>query len=71
MTFQEDILAGIPDILPEPRPYDTTVSHAPRRKDILSPEEKRLAAGARQEKLNAMMDQINGRFGSGTVKKGK
>ncbi|MBQ1709165.1 MAG: urocanate hydratase [Bacteroidales bacterium] len=43
MTFQEDILAGIPDILPEPRPYDTTVSHAPRRKDILSPEEKRLA----------------------------
>jgi len=43
MTFQEDILAGIPDILPEPRPYDTTVSHAPRRKDILSTEEKRLA----------------------------
>ena len=43
MTFQEDILAGIPDILPEPRPYDPTVSHAPRRKDILSPEEKRLA----------------------------
>ena len=43
MTFQEDILAGIPDILPEPRPYDTTVSHAPRRKDILTPEEKVLA----------------------------
>ena len=43
MTFQEDILAGIPDILPEPRPYDTSVSHAPRRKDILSPEEKALA----------------------------
>ena len=43
MTFQEDILQGIPDILPEPRPYDTTVSHAPRRKDILSPEEKVLA----------------------------
>ncbi len=41
--FQKDILAGIPDILPEPRPYDTTVSHAPRRKDILSPEEKVLA----------------------------
>ena len=42
-AFQEDILAGIPDILPEPRPYDTTVSHAPRRKDILTPEEKHLA----------------------------
>ena len=43
MTFKEDILGGIPDILPEPRPYDTTVSHAPRRKDILTPEEKVLA----------------------------
>ena len=43
MHFKEDILAGIPDVLPEPRPYDTSVSHAPRRKDILSPEEKVLA----------------------------
>ncbi len=43
MTFREDILQGIPDILPEPRPYDATVSHAPRRKDILTPEEKALA----------------------------
>ena len=42
-TFQQDILAGIPDLLPEPRPYDTSVSHAPRRKDILTTEEKALA----------------------------
>jgi len=42
-AFQQDILAGIPDILPVPRPYDTTVSHAPKRKDILSREEKALA----------------------------
>ena len=41
--FQEAILAGIPDVLPEPRPYDPAVNHAPRRKDILSPEEKVLA----------------------------
>ena len=34
-------------------------------------EKKRQAAKARQAKLNAMMDQINGRFGSGTVKKGE
>ena len=34
-------------------------------------EKKRKAAKARQAKLNAMMDQINGRFGSGTVKKGE
>ncbi|MDE7125620.1 MAG: urocanate hydratase, partial [Muribaculaceae bacterium] len=41
--FQNDIRAGIPDRLPEPKPYDTTVSHAPKRKDILSAEEKALA----------------------------
>ena len=42
-AFQEDILSGIPDILPQPRPYDTQINHAPRRKDILSEEEKALA----------------------------
>ena len=44
MTFQEEILAGIPaDGLPESKPYDTEINHAPRRKDILKPEEKALA----------------------------
>ena len=43
MNFREDILAGIPAVLPQPKPYDTTVSHAPKRKDILSAEEKVLA----------------------------
>ena len=41
--FHEDILAGIPAVLPEPKPYDTTVNHAPKRKEILSAEEKVLA----------------------------
>ena len=41
--FHQDILSGIPAVLPEPKPYDTTVSHAPKRKDILSAEEKVLA----------------------------
>ena len=41
--FHEDILAGIPAILPEPKPYDCTVSHAPKRKDILTEQEKVLA----------------------------
>lgn len=42
--FQEEILAGIPqDRLPEPKSYDTAINHAPRRKDILTPEEKELA----------------------------
>ncbi len=41
--FVADIRAGIPEILPEHPAYDTSVSHAPKRKDILTPEEKRLA----------------------------
>lgn len=41
--FAEEIRIGIPDTLPEPMPYDTTINHAPKRKDILTPEEKRLA----------------------------
>ena len=43
MTFKEEILAGIPARLPETKPYDTQINHAPRRKDILKPEEKALA----------------------------
>lgn len=43
MTFQEQILQGIPSELPSPQPYDTTVNHAPKRKQILSDAEKKLA----------------------------
>lgn len=41
--FQKAILAGIPDVLPEPKSYDPNINHAPKRKDILTPEEKKLA----------------------------
>ena len=34
---------GIPSELPAPKPYDTTVNHAPKRKDILTEEQKVLA----------------------------
>ncbi len=43
MTFKETILAGIPDELPPAKPYDPDVNHAPKRKDILTKEEKKLA----------------------------
>ena len=43
MTFKEEILAGIPSVLPEPKPYDKNINHAPKRKDILTPEQKKLA----------------------------
>ena len=41
--FQKSIREGIPEVLPEPKAYDTSVNHAPKRKDILSAEEKKLA----------------------------
>lgn len=43
MTFQEQILQGIPSVLPNPKPYETEINHAPKRKEILSNEEKKLA----------------------------
>ncbi|MEZ0005820.1 urocanate hydratase [Flavobacterium sp. 28YEA47A] len=43
MTFQEQIQQGIPSVLPQPKPYETTINHAPKRKEILSAEEKKLA----------------------------
>ncbi len=43
MTFKEEIIQGIPDTLPEPKPYDPKVNHAPKRKSILTPEEEQLA----------------------------
>ena len=43
MTFKEEILMGIPERVPEAKPYDKAINHAPKRKDILTKEEKRLA----------------------------
>ncbi|HWR93628.1 MAG TPA: urocanate hydratase [Flavobacterium sp.] len=43
MTFKEQIQQGIPTILPQPQPYDLNINHAPKRKEILSAEEKKLA----------------------------
>ena len=43
MTFKEQIKQGIPDILPTKKVYDLTINHAPKRKEILSIEEKKLA----------------------------
>ena len=41
--FRNEIRLGIPDTLPESMPYDKDINHAPKRKDILTPEQKRLA----------------------------
>lgn len=43
MNFKDKILEGIPNELPTAKPYESKVNHAPKRKDILSPEEKKLA----------------------------
>jgi len=41
--FQQQILEGIPEQLPDPKPYDDQANHAPNRKEILNDEEKKLA----------------------------
>lgn len=41
--FKKEIRIGIPDYLPEMPVYDEEINHAPKRKDILKPEEKKLA----------------------------
>ncbi len=41
--FRQQILQGIPDELPSPKPWDPTLNHTPKRKDILTREEKKLA----------------------------
>ncbi len=43
MNFKEEILQGIPRELPPFKAYDKNVNHAPKRKDILRPDEKKLA----------------------------
>lgn len=43
MTFQELIRQGIPSELPAKKEYELSINHAPKRKEILSAEEKKLA----------------------------
>lgn len=42
-AFRKEITEGIPTIIPERQEYDVTINHAPKRKEILSTEEKKLA----------------------------
>lgn len=43
LSFKDQILEGIPDTLPSAKPYDSSINHAPKRKEILSKEEQKLA----------------------------
>lgn len=43
MSFQDQIIQGIPAVLPPKKGRNPAISHAPKRKDILTPEEKKLA----------------------------
>lgn len=43
MTFQEQIVEGIPTVLPQAKTYESQINHAPKRKEILTEEEKKLA----------------------------
>nr|MBA3971588.1 urocanate hydratase [Bacteroidota bacterium] len=41
--FKRSILDGIPTELPAEKPFDRSINHAPKRKDILTKDEKKLA----------------------------
>lgn len=41
--FQQAIVEGIPEVLPVPGVYNPDINHAPKRKEILTKEEKKLA----------------------------
>lgn len=41
--FHKTILQGIPEELPSPKAYDPEINHAPKRKEILTVKEKKLA----------------------------
>ena len=43
ISFQDEILQGIPKEIPPKKDYDKSINHAPKRKQILSSEEKKLA----------------------------
>ena len=42
-AFKDSISAGIPNEIPQKKEYDLSINHAPKRKDILSADEKKLA----------------------------
>jgi len=42
-AFRKEITEGIPTIIPEIQEYDVTINHAPKRKEVLSTDEKKLA----------------------------
>ena len=39
-AFRKEITEGIPTIIPETQEYDVTINHAPKRKEVLSTDEK-------------------------------
>ena len=43
LSFKDQVLEGIPNNLPEPKPFDASINHAPKRKAILSADEEKLA----------------------------
>jgi urocanate hydratase len=58
MTFKEQIQQGIPTTLPQPKPFDPNINHAPKRKEILSADEKKLAVRNALRYFNAKDHEV-------------
>lgn len=67
--FQQSIREGIPDVLPEPKPYDPEINHAPKRKDILTVEEKKQAVRNALRYFNPRHHRVLAREFSGELEK--
>ena len=57
MTFKEEIQQGIPISLPSPKTFNPSINHAPKRKDILSVDEKKLALKKHQQQLDHILKE--------------
>jgi Urocanate hydratase len=42
-NFKDTVCEGIPSVIPQPKAYDKSINHAPKRKEILTKQEKVLA----------------------------
>jgi hypothetical protein len=52
--FKKAVSEGIPDTLPPVKPYEPEINHAPKRKDILSKEEKKLGYGLYEQRKTTL-----------------
>ena len=62
MAFQEQIQQGIPTELPQPKPYESQINHAPKRKEILNEEENCFSNPKKFSGITKILSKEKGNF---------